>query len=1701
MRKDDHDTGKQTGLYDTDKIRQRVQRWQADSAGAAVAKDDQNLITVEYENDPDKMKRAKKPAKSPSDKPRIETEKRSRQSSPTKSPRAPRELDTDRQAWVRKKSAQRNDLDPDVKHAGAPLKRVVSDAHWRKDRSPTKTSEDTVKSEPRPYTIKRTTIYKSDDSSKPKEDDDGIRVRPMKEDDGIRIIPIDNATPAQHKSHRNKSDSDRPGSSAKSGQRTPEYPLESRSAEESTREKKNRRTAREVSRDNSDRRRRLRRRHASPATSEAETEDRSIAQTLDPDDSISTRNAHSRKSRGAPSTARETKEDISASRFRAPESSKVPPPGANTTAAPTYGNRIEAWLGGTPDPFIADEAQRQNDDGRKEAAASDVRSSRQSSVDGTGRRDTSAVDIHKDDGRSANRDPARSSPGQPISRTREGLETISESRSSSFEDENSSCATSSVPSDLQIFDVQVSKHTPGANLRRRFPTTGKRLSTIASAETLQESAAPSEISEQETIVPERTGSLSSANGLKRRLTRHEDLMSVLSLPMADSKSIVSARSIRTNRTRLEKATLQDLWIEFTGDEVKYQRELRTLVDGVIPVLLSCVLSKSDSAIAVGLFGRSAADDVAITKPIVDMGVALERLKAHHRRVSRSDANALLSWAQGAIRIYHDYLKAWRMGFQDVVVNLAPADAEINTRWDDGLLRNDDGDMINGDGERVDVAFLLKRPLVRLKYLTKTFKGINMLAPSALASSMAEKYQELVTEARRRSNEERARLEDEAAAAIDPTRARDPQSLALLKGVSIDATRCVHARDYFDMNIIHSSGQQLDCRIELVIRDDCPGRGNGGDVLVCEVSATGRWLLFPPLNRDSVSARAGNEPGDVVMMIRGLYSDKKEWHELLSLRASDEATGPEWVEMLGLTPVPPSLARQSSFLTRSQTPSRRRSQGLTSPTVSPTCRGEWTREIEIPIGERPGSSRSWISDHSGQEKFAATPESGRLLSLSIPTSNSQRIATSTPREFQNDFTLPDVQLQHSLHSLNKASQTEISTGDSPGLRRSRATRHKSSPPMSPSSSRSSSQYPPNKESRAYPERPVHHMSRSETGTTLSSYSSQSTLSQSRKEYSVWMPSSTIPSDESEEEKEQEDEYSESTAARSQLHRRISSVPVVEHHRAPKLRQRSEPNSPIQPVEIFDYPDRRRDTEVVEPSSGPVKLQKRRPSVKGVSFDDILGDASSKDKDLPPSKPKRFSLPYFTPNFLKRHRRSSSPLKHEYEPSITSESSTESASSYSENDESITSDSSEEAVEGAKNVVPLDLPLVDGNLKATPPASLVSLPTTTLGPSNSASQAPYRTVPYQVTNASKSVASIYSWSDRGAWELLHPSECVVIVTPGLIEAFDLDEAIPDGSDVTSPSTRGVQPLIAFEVTPLVPLRRGTALDISIRSPPTASSLIRASNNVMFRSRSAEECDMLYSFINTARINNPTYIALQNARGPANESVWSAAMNRDNNQRSANGSWFQNPLRRSNTYRSKTSRAPSEVTDSSVGTMNTAFSALRRFNGNSRLFNIAKSTITSRQGSRTGTSESLSSGASTPVIFDPSQGTPLSITNAKIRLYIRESQNKWRDMGSARLSILLPPRPSSGVPPSPRSIGLEKRIVVSGKTRGETLLDVTLGESCFERVARTGIAVSVWEDRTGPVTSGGVLASKANTYMIQHKTERECAYTFGLVGKLRY
>jgi hypothetical protein len=306
--------------------------------------------------------------------------------------------------------------------------------------------------------------------------------------------------------------------------------------------------------------------------------------------------------------------------------------------------------------------------------------------------------------------------------------------------------------------------------RRVPPTTGgdNRLSTIASVETFSASSSitttESELSRttisdlsqttitQDTVLtdptssslsrtslsrssvkPRRKGSKAkklerSDVGSKRGLTKHSDLLSVLSLPDTSqpgrADSIRPARSMRTMRAHLETATVEDLMREIAEDERKYMRELNTLVDGVIPVLLTCVLSKNDAAIAAGLFNpiASTTGEMSFTKPIIDMGIALERLKSLHKRIPLVDIDAFLFWAQSAQKTYQDYLVAWRTGFQDVVVNLEAASPSSTPQNFDAEMKLDkNGDVIRDNGERADVAYLLKRPLVRVKYLARATK--------------------------------------------------------------------------------------------------------------------------------------------------------------------------------------------------------------------------------------------------------------------------------------------------------------------------------------------------------------------------------------------------------------------------------------------------------------------------------------------------------------------------------------------------------------------------------------------------------------------------------------------------------------------------------------------------------------------------------------------------------------------------------------------------------------------------------------------------------------------------------------------------------------------------------------------------------------------------------------------------------------------
>lgn len=278
-----------------------------------------------------------------------------------------------------------------------------------------------------------------------------------------------------------------------------------------------------------------------------------------------------------------------------------------------------------------------------------------------------------------------------------------------------------------------------SNPKRRPPTNGiHELSTIISdAETLStlESELSSKVSDTtitQTTMTRSTGLNRSAavsrkrsqkSGLKRRLTKHSDLISVLSLPddtpiPSRSRSLRSAHSVRRVSNHLHDATVDNLLREFARDENLYSRELKTLVDGVIPVLLSqFVHGRGDSS--GGLFGSPGVQkEDPLPKAVVNMGVALEKLKNQHRRCPLNDIHRLPQWLETVTPIYGNYLDVWRLGFQGIIVNLAPASPDDEDSLIDAMPRNAQGDILNEHGERIDVAHLLKRPLVRTKWITK-----------------------------------------------------------------------------------------------------------------------------------------------------------------------------------------------------------------------------------------------------------------------------------------------------------------------------------------------------------------------------------------------------------------------------------------------------------------------------------------------------------------------------------------------------------------------------------------------------------------------------------------------------------------------------------------------------------------------------------------------------------------------------------------------------------------------------------------------------------------------------------------------------------------------------------------------------------------------------------------------------------------------
>ena len=1302
-------------------------------------------------------------------------------------------------------------------------------------------------------------------------------------------------------------------------------------------------------------------------------------------------------------------------------------------------------------------------------------------------------------------------------------------------------------------------------------------------------------------------------------------MSVLSVPER-GRSLRSAKSIRTSRPGRPQRTPTSAHEVLAGlitDEQKYARELRTLVDGVIPVLLQCVLSKTDSAAAASLFTSSTTSngDFNFTRPIIDMGIALERLKTLHSRVPFQDIDSLLKWGQSAQRAYTDYLHAWRLGFHDVVVNLAPLEGESGSEV--GLARDELGDVINSEGKKVDVAYLLKRPLVRVKALGKTFAHIRDECDKPYATKVASAYADLTALAKRRFQEEQARLEDEAAANIDATRARDIKTLAATTGVLINQSRRVKARDFFSLTLYHTNGQRIDCGVELIFRDNARGDPVGGDVLVCEVDATGKWLLFEPVELSSISARRGEGGFDLVVMIRGPASFGKEWHELLALNTDDPEAVTEWMAMLGSNPLPPRLNRTSSFVAKQQSPA------IVSPTEGnnqaqneeEVQKAIIPMDIDVPIGEP-----SIVGARTDLSRRSAVPVNKPLPSLNlggglVAKTVSQYQAASFPIKKP----APSV-LSSDRSTLSGASGRGTATTVSSSLR-----------PTSPLQSRNAGKLDP-----------IHSVSplgRVEKSTephpiVVSEHRIPSTLRRTDKDSREWMASPILgrsPMVEANENVKLTQEKPsprqeglptkdspDSAPQRPEYTRTLSStpskdLPTVAKVRVPAQQPTIQPSSQEPAIEGIASRDHRAESFAASPTQN--RQENKTPTKRQVFTEDIPSPPPHTSRQAKPpvksgaitrpvvldsqsarngvqirrnSKPTLDLKPTSSPSDKQLKRRTSSPLKHEYAPS------TSSAGSSDYDTESISDSSSDtsEDIDSEHLDTPTPLVAIFGGGRQSskpghPPTSVPSTATRTLAPSDSASQGPYRKVPSSTTvpmhKRSKAIALICAWSERGMWEQIHPDECSIVISPGLIEAFEMSAAhsdprvvfgAPPSKDSDSrTSSLSQQPLVAFELTPIVPLRRGTALDISIRSPPTPNSKIQTTNNVMFRSRNAEECETLYGMINWARCNNPTYIQLQMAR-PARQPSVSFNVGESGHRRSRSSSWFSFGIQRKSSYRASSAPTPASIDMSveSTGSMASAFSALKRFTANSG-FNVNRSSVLRRPGS-VGPAGSLyssssgtasGSGSSTPAPsqlgFVPGKDGPnVPSTSAaaadgggminmmKIRLYVRKGQH-WENLGAARLSVLpvehatgqnggsngnvTPARSGTitdGSPPatpahgrSPSSVmtigqpgqnrgprlpsssntphrihgnGREKRLlIVKNKERDVVLLDSILGESCFERIMQTGIAVKVWSEAEAISHTGGVTLGRETLYMMQFPGTKEAGWVFGLCGTYRY
>lgn len=884
-----------------------------------------------------------------------------------------------------------------------------------------------------------------------------------------------------------------------------------------------------------------------------------------------------------------------------------------------------------------------------------------------------------------------------------------------------------------------------------------------------------------------------------------------------------------------------------------------------------------------------------------------------------------------------------------------------------------------------------------------FKGLCKAINSDTFTVTSEQMQKLEALARLRAKEEAARREDRRAYTTDSTRVRCLRTLAQMDDIKIDRRLQVVAKDTFSLELPHSTGQKIECQVDMFLRDN-PKDKNDADILIVEIGIDGRFLLFPPLEKGHVSARMGDTDCQLVVQFRGIAHTGKEaekWNECFILESEDPEAAKDWLEMLGTLPVPPPIIRKEMSL----------DAALGSEISSVTS---LNHADDIPIGE---------CRRRAEEKSPVLKKR-------------QRVTKKGPT------TLIECLEEHPYHSelaklcildvmdLNQAREL---AGLLPlTLQQKRPTPARYASAKIPVVMSGGLGLPEESIERSIGGRPDG-VDRGRADDIPPSAGDRTTTPPTTSEKSTPLRDSMRPDPED-------------------LKKRQASTPT-RHDGAPPPPAHRSPTTPN-------------------------TLKKAAPVI-----------------ETPTPKGKR---------------RTSSPLKHEWQPDNASLTSPSVSGSNSESDSY--SSSSEDELEAVDS--PMDDTPAIVYRKMTPPASLYNLPNGSVAPSNSASQAPYRGAPVSRTEGDvrKSIARLSYWKEdglRSCWTDLWPHICSIVITPGRIEAYEVSaahsspvraaELASGSSDINSEIDAGAErPLVALDLTPLVTLRQSNAVDIEIKSPTLPQSRLKCRGNVRFRTLTAQDGIFLYKAVHFARMNNAVFKKLEEERRYANfgSNAYQQAI-AANTRRSFFG--------RQRSYRASARAPQSDVVSDQSGKSSVA-SALKRLSGGG-LFNISKSSVDRSGPMSHSTSSSDYSGATPP-------GTPGSPSQAGSSAYSQMQDLGWEDipitiskmathsrwdiLGPAFLTVSTPPPDMR--PETSQDYGILRRITVTrkklhfGSPQGPNpeavvICDIAVGVGCFNLIARKGIVMHHWRDIRGNDGQVGVIGSTGGVSATMGKW---CFYT---------